>query len=267
MLNNQILKELISQRKSIRTYSGIKLTDEQIFNIKSFMGNPDNKKGIFGFVRFELLENKNNTVFGAYGDIIGAPYYISVITKNNKNALLDAGYAFERLILFAQSINLSTCWLAATSFDRNEAELRVNLGDDEIIAAISPIGQKAEKSSERELIERERLGSDDRLNFDALFADAATGGIIMDKQERESLELVRIAPSALNNQPWRVVVDNGIAHFYVIRRFILPLNYDFQMLDLGAAVYHYCTASNKYNCFQLDAHSKQDLEYVLSVKK
>lgn len=266
MLDNQILKQLIVKRKSTRTFSGNKLTDEQIYDIKRFMGSPDNKKGIFGFIRFELLENKNNSVFGAYGDIVGASYYIAVITKNNKNALIDAGYAFERLILFAENMGLNTCWLAATSFDRNEAELRVNLADDEIIAAISPIGKKATQPSERERIERERLGSDGRLSFDTLFADASTGGIIIDKQERESLEAVRITPSALNNQPWRVVVDNGVAHFYVIRRFILPLNYDFQMLDLGAAVFHYCTVSNKYDSFQLDAHSKQDLEYVISVK-
>jgi len=267
MLDNQTLKDLISQRKSTRTYSGKELSDEQIWHIKSFINSPDNKKGIFGFVRFELLENKSNTVFGAYGDIVGAPYYIAIVTKNNKNALLDAGYAFERVILFVENMGLRTCWLAATSFDRNEAELRVNLADDEIIAAISPIGEKAAEQSDREMIERERLGSDSRLNFDTLFGDASTGGTIADKHERENLEMVRIAPSALNNQPWRVVIDNSVAHFYVIRRFILPLNYDFQMLDLGAAVHHYCLAANKYDCFQLDAHSKEDLEYVISVKK
>ena len=266
MFDTQNLLDLILRRKSTRTFSGKKLSDEQIWQIKSFLNSIDNRKGIFGFVRFELLENKNDTVFGVYGHIIGAPYYIAAIAKNNKNSLLDAGYAFERVVLFAESIGIGTCWLAATSFDRNEAELRVDLQEGEIIAAISPIGEKALEKSDSELIERKKLNSDSRLDFDILFADALTGGKITEERTREILQMVRIAPSALNNQPWRIVMDDGVAHFYVIRKFYLPLNYDFQMLDLGAAVYHYCAAANKYNCFQHNFHSKNELEYVISVK-
>ena len=267
MFDTQNVRDLILHRKSTRTFSGEKLSDEQIWQIKSFIANLDNKKGIFGFVRFELLENKNNTVFGEYGEIIGAPYYIAAVTHNNKNSLLDAGYAFERVILFAESIGMGTCWLAATSFDRNEAELRVELKDGEIIAAISPIGRKAAQMTDAEIKERKKLNSDSRLDFDMLFADAATKGQIRDGETKAALEMVRIAPSALNNQPWRVVMDEGVAHFYVIRRFTLPLKYDFQMLDLGAAVYHYGMAANKHNCFQQNFHAKNNLEYVISVNK
>ncbi len=266
MFETQDLKDLILNRKSTRTFSGKKLSDEQIWQIKSFLGSVDNRKGIFDFVRFELIENKNDTVFGVYGDITGAPYYVAAVAKKTKNALLDAGYAFERLILFAESMGLGTCWLAATSFDRNEAELRVELQEGEIIAAISPIGEKADKPTDAELLERLKLKSDSRLEFDTLFVDAQTGGKIADKTTREILQMVRIAPSALNNQPWRVVMDDGVANFYVIRKFFLHLKYDFQMLDLGAAVYHYCVAANKYNCYQQNSHAKNELEYVISVK-
>ena len=266
MFETQNLTGFILKRRSTRTFSGKKLSDEQIWQIKSFIGSPDNKKGIFGVVRFELIENNNNSAFGVYGDIIGAPYYLVAVTQNNKNALLDAGFAFERLVLFAESMGLATCWLAATSFNSNEAELRVKLQEGEIIAAISPIGEKADKPTEAELLERLKLKSDSRLEFDTLFADAQAGGKIADKKTREILQMVRIAPSALNNQPWRVVMDSGVAHFYVIRKFFLHLKYDFQMLDLGAAVYHYCVTANKYDCFQNNPHSKNELEYVISVK-
>jgi len=266
MFENQDLSALILNRKSTRTFTGRKLTDDEIWQIKSFIYNIDNKKGIFDYVRFELIENNNDTVFGAYGDIVGAPYYLAAVTQDNKNALLDAGFAFERVILFAESIGMGTCWLAATSFDRNEAELRVELQEGEIIAAISPIGEKAADKSKAELAERKKLKSDTRLDFDELFADAATGGPVVDDSTKEMLEMVRIAPSALNNQPWRVVMDEGVAHFYVIRGFHVPLKYDVQMLDMGAAVYHYCNAAGKFNCFQQNSHSKKELEYVVSVK-
>ncbi|MEX1377824.1 MAG: nitroreductase family protein [Eubacteriales bacterium] len=265
MFENQELTDIILRRKSTRTFLNKKLTDDQIWQIKSFIYNIDNRKGIFGNVRFELIENKSDNVFGAYGDIVGAPYYLAAVAQNNKNALLDAGFAFERVILYAESIGMGTCWLAATSFDRNEAELRVELQEGELIAAIAPIGEKAERT-QAELNERKKLKSDTRLDFDELFADAATGGKIEDEATKKILELVRIAPSALNNQPWRVVIDQDTAHFYVIRKFHVPLKYDVQMLDMGAAVYHYCNASKKYNCFQQNFHSKKNLEYVVSVK-
>ena len=266
MFENQDLTGFIIRRKSTRTFSGKKLTDEQIWQIKSFIYDINNKKGIFGYVRFELIENNKDTVFGAYGDITGAPYYIATVAQKDKNSLLDAGFAFERVILYVESIGLGTCWLAATSFDRNEAELRVELQEGETIAAISPIGEKAPFQSQAELNERKKLKSDTRLDFDELFADAATGGKITDEKTKKILEMIRIAPSALNNQPWRVVMDKGVAHFYVIRGFHVPLKYDVQMLDMGAAVYHYCTTARKFNCYQQNPHSKQRLEYVISVK-
>lgn len=163
--------------------------------------------------------------------------------------MLDAGFAFKRLTLYAESIGLGTCWLAATSFDRNAAELYTPLKGDEIIVAISPIGEKAEEKTDFDLEARIEYDSDIRLDFDMLFTDIKTGGNIEDEKMKEVLNLVRAAPGALNNQPWRVVIDGDIAHFYVIRRFVLHLNYDFQMLDIGAALYHYSVVTKKIISF------------------
>ena len=62
-------------------------------------------------------------------------------------------------------------------------------------------------------------------------------------------------------------MDGDVAHFYVIRRgFNLNLNYDVQMMDIGAALCHYSEATGKDSYFIGKPKMYNGLEYVLSVK-
>ena len=53
------------------------------------------------------------------------------------------------------------------------------------------------------------------------------------------LEAVRLAPSAANKQPWRVVVEGNRAHFFEKRSIgESPLG-DVQKVDMGIALAHF----------------------------
>ena len=56
----------------------------------------------------------------------------------------------------------------------------------------------------------------------------------------DALESVRFAPSAVNKQPWRIVVSGKAAHFYVKhdKGFTTP-DYDIQKIDLGIALFNF----------------------------
>jgi nitroreductase len=56
----------------------------------------------------------------------------------------------------------------------------------------------------------------------------------------DALEAVRLAPSAVNKQPWRVVIRKNAAHFYVKhdKGYLTP-DYDLQKIDLGIGMYHF----------------------------
>lgn len=49
----------------------------------------------------------------------------------------------------------------------------------------------------------------------------------------EPLDMVRLAPSAVNKQPWRVVVADNAAHFYLKRSkgFVHGSHLDMQKID------------------------------------
>ena len=53
---------------------------------------------------------------------------------------------------------------------------------------------------------------------------------------------MRLAPSAVNKQPWRIVIDGKNAHFYVKhdKGYTTP-EYDLQVIDVGIALYHFET--------------------------
>jgi hypothetical protein len=56
------------------------------------------------------------------------------------------------------------------------------------------------------------------------------------------LEMVRLAPSASNRQPWRVVMNEKGFHLYLARTFgygALFRDIDLQRIDMGIAMFHF----------------------------
>ena len=85
--------------------------------------------------------------------------------------------------------------------------------------AITPVGYAAEKPSFHEQLMRSTMKSARRKPWKELFfrADFKTPLTEADAGAyAEPLELLRLAPSATNAQPWRVVMDGQFFHFYAV---------------------------------------------------
>ncbi len=65
----------------------------------------------------------------------------------------------------------------------------------------------------------------------------------------DSLEMLRLAPSALNKQPWRILKDGNNCHFYQLKKFgySIALGYDIQRIDMGIAACHFHLAAIEKN--------------------
>lgn len=59
--------------------------------------------------------------------------------------------------------------------------------------------------------------------------------------------MARLAPSAVNKQPWRIVVADNKAHFYLKRSkgFGHEGKLDMQMIDMGIALCHFALTEKK----------------------
>lgn len=265
--------ENIEKRVSVRTFDESEVSEKTLEDLKNFIYALE-KSCNFKY-RFPILNSKIDGKVGTYGIINGANYYISAIVKKDNHDLVQLGYLFEKIIIYATSLDLGTCWLGGT-FDRSEFSKKAKLEEDEKFIAATPIGFKADKMSIRDRAMRKIAKSDNRKSFEELFFDRVLNPL--DKDElgvyEKALEMVRIGPSASNKQPWRIVREEDLFHLYLKRTpdYAKDLGYDIQLLDMGIAKYHFEISLKEIgiegNWKDLKDHPiYDDLEYISTWEK
>ncbi|MDF1617880.1 nitroreductase family protein [Petrocella sp. FN5] len=266
------MKKAMMNRKSERSYNGKPLSEDHEKRLMAYLEDDKNRIGINGNVitiHYQKAVEQKSEKIGTYGVIKKAPAYLITACKNNEKAMLDCGYVFEKLVLYLESMGIATCWLGGT-FNRNKINQVKAYAPDTFIPIISPIGYSAGKKTLTDRFFRRMAHSDSRKDFDSLFYDQEKS-VIEDTKLRKQLTYVRIAPSASNQQPWRIVIDSvKNAHFYLNRtpKYANQLGYDIQMIDMGIALCHYELATGKKNYFEKTEKltiEKVNWEYVISV--
>lgn len=227
------IERSIRKRRSVRTYDKRKVDlcmREKIMEYAEGLQNPLGPK-----VTFRLLDKASDPKgdkLGTYGIIKGAELYVGAKIKREEYAPEALGYDFEQLVLYLTDMGLGTCWLGGT-FNKGAFAEAMDVQDDEIFTIVSPIGYMADKMSLVEVMMRRGSKGDHRLPWEELFydgkfgkpiaagdADAAFKAASVIGGYANVLEMVRLAPSAVNRQPWRIVVERGDAegikafHFY-----------------------------------------------------
>ncbi len=263
--------EQIKARRSVRTFDGRVLDEGTKEKLKSFMEDVENPFDIP--VEFRFLDAKEHGLTCPV--VTGTDLYVGGKIKNEPNASVAFGYSFEAFVLYAQSLGLGTVWLGGT-MNRTAFEAAMELDEDEMMPCASPVGYTAKKMSVRESMMRMAIKADDRLPFEELFFDSAFDTPLSKEKAgslRLLLEMVRLAPSAVNKQPWRIVIRDNCVHFYLKRSkgFGHEGKLDMQMIDMGIALCHFALSAKEcgLNIEFIQANSKvmsDDMEYVASYK-
>ena len=232
--------ELAKSRRSVRTFEKEKLDDSVILELKQFSDSITNPYGIP--VRFVFLDKDDNDLSSPV--LAGEKTYVSAVVKKGEHAEEAYGYAFEALLMHAHEKGLGTVWIGGT-MPRDKFETATGLAANDVMPCMSPLGKVAKKMSVKETLMRKGVKADSRKNFGELFFEddfntPMTEVKAMSLGVEDALESVRVAPSAVNKQPWRIVVKGNEAHFYVRhdKGFMTP-DYDLQKIDVGIALYHF----------------------------
>jgi len=244
MIFDTPIEKVIRKRVSVRTYSELPVTDEMTDKINKYISTLSSP--FKATVNFKLLESNaagNSAKLGTYGVIKGAKHYIGATVRDEGFALESLGYEFESAILYMTSLGIGTCWLGGT-FNRGEFAKAMAVREDELFPVISPYGYAAEKRSFADSLVRYIAKGDSRKKWDELFFNqkfseplaASDAGAF-----RTCLEMVMLAPSASNKQPWRIVKDGNVYHFYEYKSpgYSKALGYDIQRIDMGIAACHF----------------------------
>jgi len=232
------MQELIRSRRSVRTFDGAPLRREDASAILAFAGKVENPYELP--IEWKLLDRKND--FLSVPVVAGTDSYIAGKMRRAPHAEEAFGYTFEKVVLYAQSLGVGTTWIAGT-MDRKAFEHAMHLSENEVMPCVSPLGYPAEKMSLRETMMRKGVKADSRLDFEKLFFDGSFERPLPAEKAgdlRLALEMVRLAPSAVNGQPWRAVVCGDAAHFFEKRgRGMAKDTWDIQKIDMGIALCHF----------------------------
>lgn len=284
MRYNQPVTDLIKQRYSCRTYEDVPIEEAKRKRLADFIDTLET--GPFGApVRFKLVaateeDRRALRGLGTYGTIRNPTGFILGTVGDGEKNLEDFGYRMEEVILFATSIELGTCWLGGF-FTKSSFAKTMDVQKGWVMPCVAATGYIADQRGLIDRLMRRGAGSARRKPWDELFFTDRFG-VPLSKEaagaHAEVIEMVRLAPSASNKQPWRVIKDGETWHFYLQRtpgygkglsaQFMAA---DLQRVDMGIAMSHFEFTANELELegawtFQEPAIEKPDerTEYVAS---
>lgn len=231
---NKSVEELIQIRHSVRSYDSKPLSNELINNIEKYIesvDNPFNKN-----IRIKLVKKDSYdkaVKLGTYGVIKGANYFLVAACDNDDLSLVSLGYTLEKVILYCTSLGLGTVWIGGT-FNRGDFAKTMNLGPNEILPIVSPLGYEGGKKSFIASLIGDN--SNKRKSIEEIcFNNDFNTPLQPDKSSEyfKPLDMLRLAPSALNKQPWRILKKDNNLHFY------LASDNHMNKVDIGIALCHF----------------------------
>jgi len=235
----------IERRRSRRRFDpNLPVTPETL----AAMEKVCNQFAPFASARSLLVTESSESVFkgviGGYGKVKGTHTFIAFIGDMDDQFVQEkVGYTGEAIILEATALGLNTCWVAG--FFRPEIVTSlIEVTKNEQVLAITPVGYARESESWEEKVMSRFGRSHNRLPLSKLVRG-------LPKEEwpnwvSVSLEAARLAPSAVNRQPWGFnVQDNGITVF--VRTSGPEFNVS-KRLDCGIAMLHLEVAAISSGC-------------------
>ena len=239
----------IRQRVSVRSYGERSVEPALLERLLALSGTADRLTGVSP--RIALVSGVEQTrrvltyMIGAYGLVQNPPHLlVGVMPEESDAARLDLGYVLEQAVLEATRLGLGTCWVTG-SYDAQRAGDAAGLAAGEVAAAVCALGYPARARWGRfhsRTVRRLAGGHRRKPLTDVVFSghwgkpwtpEGADPTLVA------ILEHARLAPSAVNLQPWRFIVKPD----YVTLALVRPAP-----IDGGIVMAHFALASAALGC-------------------
>ncbi|MBE5977620.1 MAG: nitroreductase [Paenibacillaceae bacterium] len=237
------VEKTIRERSSIRSYEPRSLSPKETELFHDFIKTLNNPFSVD--VSFRILESSDalkGEKLGTYGVIKGARNFIGASVQDCDLALEALGYSMEHLVLYAVALGYGTCWLGGT-FDKSAFSHAMDLKKGDLFPVISPLGYPTGKKRPMESIIKWTAKSDQRKDWNQLFFKDDFSSPLAKSDAGDfafALEMTRLAPSAVNKQPWRIVKTQDAYHFYEAKTLKEgKSSVDIQRVDVGIAACHF----------------------------
>ena len=221
------LYEAIYLRRSVREFRMEPISDDILKKVREFYLRIE---PLFPGIGTEIgiTENPegNRVLKGFFG--VTAPYYLSIYSEERDKAEMNAGFIMEQISLFMLTLGLGSCFLGGTSIKK----MPKSRGDKSFVILMA-FGLPKERLTRRSA-EARRLPIKDLCIFKNPPKRWMT----------EVLEAARLAPSALNRQPWRFVVLGNRIHIFM-KKYTIDRPRPLDEFNFGIMFSHICIASEE----------------------
>jgi nitroreductase len=192
-------------RHSQRKYSGERPEDSVTDKLDTVCMKFQPFRGARAILVREPGDGVFRGIIGSYFKVTDAPYYVAFIGDTKEPTVQEVvGYLGEGVILEATALGFNTCWVGGF-FRPDVVAKQIDLKDNEQVLAISPIGYSKD--------EADRVGVSAKTHRRKdLSSLVLSGGMDQNSWSKTAIEAARLAPSAVNRQPWRFkIAENAIS--------------------------------------------------------
>jgi nitroreductase len=236
------LEEMISRRKSVRSYTGVPVEKSVQEKIRGFM---ENVSALYPEIRFRYEIVARERIRSIMPWL--PPQVIAIYSEEKEGYLENAGFVFQQLDLYLQSIGLGSCWVGLGK--TADGKDRDGMGFVILLAFGYPKGD-ALRSGAGEFKRKSLAEISDRTD--------------------ERLEPARLAPSSVNSQPWYFTHDGEKIHVYGARKSLfsgLVLS-DMNRIDIGIALAHLYVSNPETFRFSKDSitETEKGRSYIGSIR-
>lgn len=215
------LFEAMRERHSVRSYQSRPIEEETKDKLQTFIEQCNRESGLH--IQLVLNEPKSFDGFMAhYGKFSGVSNYIALVGKKEDAFEERCGYYGEKIVLYAQTLGLNTCWVAMT-YSKGKAACRLDKGEK--LCLVIAIGYGTTAGVPHRSKEREK---------------------VMDVQGTPSawflkgVDAALLAPTAMNQQKFTFALRDNTVSAKAGLGF-------YSRIDLGIAKYHFEIGAGRDN--------------------
>ena len=180
------ISTMIPRRRSVRAYRAERIDNAILADLLRYM------EALVPLIPGAKVEGRIiPTDHGNFLQKWKTPHFIAIFSDGSDDGLLNVGFMYQQLDLYAQSLGLGTCWVGLGSLtDKESVPVGMKLAVMMAIGLPDDVPERTAADFKRKAMRELSDQPDDRL------------------------EALRLAPSATNSQPWFVTHEGETLHIW-----------------------------------------------------
>ncbi len=185
------LIQAILDRHAVRSYKDIPIDNEIKTQLTEYVSEINSESGLNIQLVFDEPQAFDSRM-AHYGHFSGVNNYIALIGKKAPDFEEKTGYYGEKIVLYAQSLGLNTCWVAMTY---KKIKSAYTVGENEKLNMVIALGYGTTQGA---------------AHKSKTVKEVATVNGEMPEWFEKGVNAALLAPTALNQQKFRFVLNGNV---------------------------------------------------------